>query len=81
MITSIGKRIPLKLSMAIHSGFGAVDYPTGPPHSLTRQNQAIAPNTRCRANEKAAGPHVNLEIDMVARDVERIMSATIANVR
>jgi riboflavin synthase alpha subunit len=28
----------------------------------------------------SAGSHVNLEIDVVARDVERMMSATLANV-
>jgi hypothetical protein len=30
-ITSIGKRIPLKLSMSIRPGFGTAVYPTGPP--------------------------------------------------
>jgi hypothetical protein len=41
-ITSIGKRIPLKLSISICPGFGTAVYSTGPFRSLMRQNTAAA---------------------------------------
>jgi hypothetical protein len=37
-LTSIGKRIPLKLSMSIHLGFGTAVYPTGRRRTLVRQS-------------------------------------------
>ena len=48
-ITSIGKRIPLKLSMSIQPEFGTAVYLTGPPCLLMRQNLA-----HCRRSYRAA---------------------------